>query len=116
MMPTLAETARRLPTAWSVRTASLWSPDDPARGQCSVTALVIQDLYGGTLLKTRVGHAWHFYNRIDGRRHDLTAGQFAEPIAYDDIGATREEALADTSPEQVRALHEALAEAPRPAA
>jgi len=56
-----------------------------ARGQCSVTALVVQDLFGGTLLETRVGAAWHFYNRIDGERCDLTAGRFAERVAYDDL-------------------------------
>ena len=100
--------ARRLAGAWSAETAQTWREDDPARGQCSVTALVAQDLFGGTILKTRIGPAWHFYNRFDGARHDFTASQFAAPIAYEDIEATRAEAFADTSPAQYEALRQSL--------
>ena len=99
--------SQRVRAGWSAATASTWTADNPARGQCSVTALVAQDELGGELLKTRVGEAWHFYNRIGGERVDLTAGQFEAPIAYEDLAATREEALADTSPAQYRALAEA---------
>jgi hypothetical protein len=45
-----------------------------------VTALVVQDVLGGEILKTRVAGAWHFYNSIDGSRWDLTLSQFATPI------------------------------------
>lgn len=100
--------AERLRAAWSKRTASVWRAENPALGQCSVTALVVRERLGGELLKTRVGGAWHFYNRVDGRRVDLTAGQFAEAIAYEDLPATPEEALADTSEAQVAALRKAL--------
>src|SRR5262245_48087640 len=88
---------RRLTKAWSSETSGKWQPDNPACGQCSVTALVVQDLLGGELLKTRIAGAWHFYNSIDGRRWDLTVGQFATPIGYDDVPSSRQEALADTS-------------------
>ena len=73
----LARLAELLPAAWSSDSAGPWSADNPARGQCSVTALLVHDLFGGEIMKTRVGGAWHFYNRLDGRRIDLTAGQFA---------------------------------------
>ena len=99
---------RRLTGAWSAQTARGWREDDPARGQCSVTALVAQDLFGGEILKTRVGAAWHFYNRIEGVRHDFTASQFAAPVAYDDVAATRAETLADTSPGQYETLRQSL--------
>lgn len=98
----------RLRTAWSSRTASKWTSESPASGQCSVTALVVQDLLGGRILKTRVGASWHFYNEVHGGRLDLTESQFAEPICYDDMPATREETLGDTSHEQYRALRRAL--------
>lgn len=60
-----------------------WRPDNPARGQCGVTALVVQDLLGGDLILgevlvegTKVGH--HYWNRLpDGSDLDVTAGQFA---------------------------------------
>jgi hypothetical protein len=103
------ELYRRLTKAWSSETGSKWRPDNPACGQCSVTALVVQDLLGGELLKTRVAGAWHFYNRIDGRRWDLTVSQFETPIGYDDLPSSRQEALADTSKQQYVTLVERLA-------
>ena len=104
----IEQIAQRVQAGWSAATASTWTPGNPARGQCSVTALVAQDALGGELLKTRVGEAWHFYNRIRAERVDLTASQFEGPIGYDDLPATREEALADTSPAEYRALAEAV--------
>lgn len=83
-----------LERCWSARTARQWSQDNPASGQCAVTAMVLQDAFGGSLLKTRVAGAWHFYNRIDGGDHDLTASQFPAPVSYSDLPATRCEALA----------------------
>ncbi len=57
-------------------TAPQWSADNPACGQCDVTSLVIQERFGGEILKTDVGGAIHFYNRIGGDRCDFTASQF----------------------------------------
>lgn len=59
-----------------------WRPDNPARGQCGVTALVLHDLLGGELILgevhvegVKVGD--HYWNRLpDGRIVDLTATQF----------------------------------------
>lgn len=87
---------RALRLCWSRSSSSLWSEDNPARGQCGVTALVVQDRFGGELLKTPVDGRWHFYNRVEGVRYDFTAEQFRTPPAYLDIAASREEAFADT--------------------
>ena len=108
MVKRYKELEDRLRTAWSSRTASKWTSESPASGQCSVTALVVQDLLGGRILKTRVASSWHFYNEVHGGRLDLTESQFAELICYDDLPATREETLGDTSDEQYRALRRAL--------
>jgi len=94
------EITAALGRCWSSRTSSRWSPEVPSRGQCSVTALVLQDHFGGELLRTPVGPASHFYNRIDGVRIDATAGQFPSPLSYLDLPATRAEAFADTSQAQ----------------
>ncbi|MEV0457908.1 YunG family protein [Catellatospora methionotrophica] len=59
-----------------------WRPDNPSRGQCGVTALVVHDLLGGELLLGEVfedgvrrGH--HYWNRLpDGTEVDLTREQF----------------------------------------
>ncbi|HYM61134.1 MAG TPA: hypothetical protein VEZ11_09605 [Thermoanaerobaculia bacterium] len=97
--------------SWSGRTSSLWSERNPSRGQCGVTALVINDHFGGEILKTRVGQSWHFYNRIGGRTLDLTSDQFLDPIEYLDLVSSREEALADHTEDQYRELVQSFAEA-----
>ncbi len=104
------ELYRRLTRAWSSETGGKWRPDNPACGQCSVTALVVQDVLGGEILKTDVAGAWHFYNRIDGRRWDLTVSQFSTPIGYDDLPSSRHEALADTSKQKYATLMQRLAQ------
>jgi hypothetical protein len=59
-----------------------WSPDNPSRDQCGMTALVVQDILGGELIiaevhvgGAKVGH--HYWNRLpDGSEVDLTSDQF----------------------------------------
>ena len=102
--PSLIDLYDRLREAWSAGTGGKWRPDNPAAGQCSVTALVVQDELGGEILKTDVAGAWHFYNRIDGRRVDFTMSQFDSPIGYDDVPSTRQDALDDTSVTQCELL------------
>jgi hypothetical protein len=75
-------------TSWSEKTCDPvdlpdWSTDNPARGQCGVTALVLQDLLGGELLAAEVHNAdgsrqgVHYWNRFaDGVEVDLTREQF----------------------------------------
>ncbi len=82
----------------------------PSAGQCGVSALVVHDILGGVILKTRLGPIWHFYNQIDGVRHDFTDAQFAEPITYDDLPSSREEAFGDTNASQYGFLSRAVAE------
>jgi hypothetical protein len=94
--------------AWSIETSSKWVPDNPARGQCSVTALVINDLFGGEILKTLLPEGWHFYNRIGGQRYDFTDSQFDGPIDYMDVPSNRDEAMSDTSPQQYGVLKQSL--------
>ena len=97
-----------LQQAWSVRSSSKWTSSNPAAGQCSVTALVLQDIFGGDILYTLVNERPHFYNRISGCRYDLTKEQFGFPLAYDDIFSTREFVFSDCSPEQYFALKTSL--------
>jgi hypothetical protein len=106
--PRIERMRAALPASWSAATSSLWTLASPARGQCSVTALDVQELLGGEILKTRVGDAWHFYNRIDGNIVDFTAEQFEDPPDYLDLAATRAEALADTTPARYEELLRAL--------
>ncbi|WP_156255681.1 YunG family protein [Sandarakinorhabdus oryzae] len=101
------ELYRRLQEAWSAETASPldgWTASNPAKNHCSVTALIVQDHFGGEILTTRTVGGTHFYNLIDGVRWDLTIGQFAEPVPFEDNPSSREAAMRDTTPEKYRAL------------
>ncbi|MFJ8753888.1 hypothetical protein ACIREO_31860 [Streptomyces sp. NPDC102441] len=60
-----------------------WNPGNPARDQCGVTALVVNDLLGGELIRGEVrvdGERvdYHWWNRLGmGVEIDLTREQFA---------------------------------------
>jgi hypothetical protein len=83
--------------SWSPATSGGWLDESPACGQCSVTALLLNELFGGDILKTPLPEGMHFYNRIGGERIDLTDKQFDAPIDYLDQSSNRDEALADTT-------------------
>ncbi len=62
----------------------IWHPQNPARGQCGVTALVLQDLLGGDLVLAEVQHhdgtrqGVHYWNRLGVVEVDLTREQFTD--------------------------------------
>ena len=91
-------------SSWSLQSSSKWKKENPAKGQCGVTALVVSDLLGGEIYKTHCLGGWHFYNMIDGKTYDFTSSQFKEPIHYQHILSNREEAFADTNDMQYRYL------------
>jgi hypothetical protein len=85
-----------LKQCWSLNSSSRWTSENPARGQCGVTALVIQDVFSGDILKTKVDKEWHYYNFIDGERVDFTESQYPISIYYSDNECKRIEAVLDT--------------------
>lgn len=93
-----------LKNSWSLKSSSKWSLDNPAKGQCGVTSLVVQDTLGGEIQKTKVNEGWHYYNVIDHTRNDFTESQFSESIKYEDIPSNREEAFMDTNLNQYNYL------------
>ncbi|MGI9410722.1 MAG: YunG family protein [Hyphomicrobiaceae bacterium] len=104
-----------LSNAWSLDTAVQWTAENPASGQCNVTAAVVFDLFGGEIQRTRLPDAWHYYNRIDGVRMDLTDSQFSAPGAiheapdgYQDEITNRATALANIPDREYEALRTAL--------
>jgi len=93
---------------WSIKTSSKWTPENPYKGQCGVTALVVNDLFGGDILKTKVENQWHYYNFILGHRYDFTAKQFVSIPDYQDILSNREEAYSDTNEYQYGQLKDSM--------
>ena len=78
-------------TSFIRATAPPWHPDNPARGQCGTTSLVVQDLLGGDLLVADVTDngepdGVHYWNRFGTLDIDLTREQFG---ATHEIGAPK---------------------------
>ncbi|MGG1939709.1 hypothetical protein ABFY57_08155 [Paenibacillus polymyxa] len=96
--------------AWSLESSSKWTVDNPAAGQCGVTALVVQDRLGGDILKTWLDSGWHYYNRIGEDIIDFTESQFSSLPQYQHVQSNREEAFSDTNAEQYAALSRRLGE------
>jgi hypothetical protein len=88
MTVTLADIQSAIRASWSAATCDPvdlddWSPHNPSRGQCGVTALVLNDLLGGQVLAAEVLGAdgsrqgAHLWNRLAGGVEvDLTREQF----------------------------------------
>jgi len=74
------------------------------RGQCGVTALVINDLFGGRIVKTLINDQWHYYNWINGQRFDFTRNQFDFEPDYRDLVSNRDEVFSDISEFQYKLL------------
>jgi hypothetical protein len=90
---------------WSAATVSAgYDPARRARNQCSVTALAVQTMFGGDIVKTPTVGGTHFYNHVDGVYWDLTVEQFDAPIPFANLPSSRDEALADSSPAKLEAL------------
>lgn len=64
-----------------------WISTDPSYGQCAITAIIVHDLFGGTIHRIRVdGGGTHYFNMIDGQYVDLTREQFDLyniPVSYE---------------------------------
>ena len=77
-----------------------WTPENRTLGQCSITAFLIQDIYGGKVYGVPLGDGnYHCFNDVDGCVFDLTSEQFGNPrLDYANC------------PEQDRAVHFAKVE------
>lgn len=69
-------------------------PSAKARIQDRLISLLIHDIFGGEILKTRKNKYWHFYNRIDGERVDFTKAEKSPDKNFEDIPATPDETYA----------------------
>ncbi|MBF6175573.1 YunG family protein [Nocardia blacklockiae] len=72
-----------LQAAWSAETSAApdWTMQNPAKGQCAVTACVVQDYFAGHIVHTTATlpngkTVSHYLNAIDGEAIDLTRQQF----------------------------------------
>ena len=77
-----------------------WSPDNKTLGQCSITAFLVQDIFGGEVKGIkRDGGNFHCYNVVGDAVFDLTSEQFGDevliygddPVQYRDVHFAKEE-------------------------
>lgn len=79
---TLGDLYAILRKAWCKETAypscqNEWVESDPSYGQCAITAMLVYDMFGGSIHRIRVdGGGTHYFNKIDGHYIDLTVEQF----------------------------------------
>jgi hypothetical protein len=85
---TLLDLDKALRVSWAADTCSPddladWRPDNPAKGHCDITSLVVTDVFGGDLvvgevyLKDGSRRGYHWWNRLpSGVELDLTREQF----------------------------------------
>ena len=65
------------------RLRHLWSPENKTVGQCSITAFLTQDIFGGEVYGVLLEDgAFHCFNVIDDVEFDLTSEQFDKPLTY----------------------------------
>ena len=72
-----------------------WTKENMTLGQCSITAFLAQDIFGGQVYGIlRPGGNYHCYNVVGDARFDLTSEQFGEEVLdY------------ENNPEQFREVH-----------
>lgn len=90
---------------WSKETCAprlrpLWTAGNKTLGQCSITAFLAQDIFGGKVFGIkREGGNFHCYNQVENSIFDLTSEQFGNekldysnnPIQLREIHFSKEE-------------------------
>lgn len=79
------------------RLRSEWTKENKTKGQCSITAFLVQDIFGGRVygIPLKDGN-YHCYNVIGKCCFDLTSEQFGEKA---------KELVYENNPEQFREVH-----------
>ena len=63
------------------RMREAWCAENKTLGQCSITAFLAQDIFGGKVYGIlRPGGNYHCYNVVDGCVFDLTSEQFGDEV------------------------------------
>ena len=58
-----------------------WTKDNMTLGQCSITAFLVQDVFGGDVYGVPLEDGnFHCFNDVDGHIFDLTSEQFGDVV------------------------------------
>ena len=72
------------------KVGSLWKRENPYIGMCAITALIVQDYFGGDIAKIKVDGISHYFNFIQDQVVDFTVKQFSNVIFYHDYRIVEE--------------------------
>ena len=83
-----------LKNIWSKETCSPslkdnWNKNNSSLGQCAITSLLVNDLYGGKIMRCMTNCGSHYYNLINDKIIDLTVEQFLGEIPKYELGEER---------------------------
>lgn len=79
---TIGDLYNILQKCWSKETAypscqKDWVNSDKSYGQCAITAMIVNDMFGGTIHKIKTQPSGtHYFNKIENQYLDLTSEQF----------------------------------------
>lgn len=84
--------------SWTAKTSyepAEWSSENPARGQCVVSSLILQDYLGGDIRRSKTifqgRHESHFYNVLwNGEIFDATREQYPDNVELEEAPVTLE--------------------------
>jgi hypothetical protein len=74
-----------------------------AEDQDGIISVLIHDIFGGEILKTKSKGGWHFYNRIDGIRIDFSKpdfGKSCDMTLFQDLPVSNDDTSCCFEPEQ----------------
>lgn len=91
-----------------------WTKENKTMGQCSITAFLAQDIFGGEVygMPTESGGV-HCYNVVDGYTFDLTSEQFGEKakmLSYENNELQDRESALHFAKEEKRKRYEYIKE------
>lgn len=85
-----------------------WTPENRTYGQCSITAFLMQDIYGGKVCGVpNADGSFHCFNVVDGCVFDLTSEQLGDKVP-DYAGGTEQERGVHFAKEEKRRRYEWL--------
>ncbi len=81
----IGELKQLLIQSWDLQTCSpelrdKWTEENPSLGQCAITTLIVNDFFGGKIIRCMASSGIHYYNIIDDEFVDLTVEQFLGEI------------------------------------
>ena len=81
----IGELRQLLSSSWKKETCSSglrseWNEKNPSLGQCAITALIVNDFFGGKIMRCMASSGSHYYNLIEDELVDLTVEQFLGEI------------------------------------